>query len=84
MAYNSETLHAAANRSGIPFDYLARLQAAEAFDLDDPDGNNVLEKQMTVIFDHHLAKLLSSSDPVAALRSAGFTEAADALVAHDA
>lgn len=79
MAYDMEVLRKAANHSGVPFGYLSRLAAAEEFDPQDPGGNNTLAKQLTAVFDHHVAKCLATPDPAAALRQLGFTEAADAL-----
>lgn len=82
MAYNMNALREAADRSGLPFDYLSRLASVEDFDPQDPEGNTTLVKQLTIVFDHYVAKCLASADPVAALRRAGFTETADALAAN--
>jgi hypothetical protein len=79
MAYNMNALREAAARSGLPFDYLSRLASAEDFDPQDPEGNTTLAKQLTIVFDHYVAKCLASADPAAALRQAGFSEAAGAL-----
>lgn len=79
MSYDVETLREASEWSKVPFGYLQRLAAAEEHDPQDPDGNNTLAKQLTVIFDHSVAKCLADPDPVAALRRLGFTEVADAL-----
>jgi len=79
MAYTDDELREVSRRAGVPKGYLQRLLAAEDPDPQDPDGNNVLAKKLTIIFDHHVAKCLASSDPVGALRSAGFTEVADAI-----
>lgn len=74
-----DAVREAAGRTGIPFGYLERLVAAEEFDPQDPDGNGTLAKQLTVVFDHYVAKCFLEPDPVGALRRAGFTEIADAV-----
>ncbi|MFH8926409.1 hypothetical protein ACH4D4_05075 [Streptomyces pristinaespiralis] len=79
MKYNADALCEASERSGVPLDYLMRLAAAEDHDPQDPEGNTVLGKQLTVVFDHYIAKCLTASNPVAALRECGFTESAAAL-----
>jgi len=79
MAYSTDELRETAERAGMPLDYLMRLQAAEERDPQDPDGNHTLQKQLTVVFDHHVAKCLASPDPVGALLQFGFTETAEAL-----
>lgn len=84
MAYNMDALREASDRTGVPFNYVERLVAAEGFDPQDPDGNNVLAKQLTVVFDHRLAKCLAGSDPIDALRQLGFTETANALAEREA
>ncbi|MFJ8929207.1 hypothetical protein ACIRLA_21780 [Streptomyces sp. NPDC102364] len=70
-----------AERTNLPFDYLSRLLAVEDFDPQDPGGNATLAKQLTIVFDHHVAKCFASPDPISALHQAGFTEVADALAA---
>jgi hypothetical protein len=79
MAYDENTLREASDRSGIPLGYLSRLLAAEEFDEQDPRGDTTLGKQLTVVFDHYVAKCLTAADPVAALKAMGFTETADAV-----
>lgn len=79
MGYDVETLRAASDQSGIPIGYLTRWTAAEDFDPQDPEGNNTLAKQITVVFDHYAAKCLDNPDPIGALRKAGFIELADAI-----
>ncbi|MDQ0842386.1 hypothetical protein [Streptomyces sp. V1I6] len=79
MNYNADALREASERSGVPFGYLMRLAAAEERDPQDPEGNAVLGKQLTVVFDHYVAKCLAEPDPAAALRRFGFTESAAAL-----
>jgi hypothetical protein len=79
MPYNMDALREASDRTGVPFGYMERLVAAEASTPEDPDGNNVMARQLTVVFDHHLAKCLADSDPIDALRQFGFTETADVL-----
>jgi hypothetical protein len=79
MAYTEDELHELSRRAGVPLGYLQRLMAAEDPDPQDPEGNNILAKKLTIVFDHHVAKCLASPDPVGALRQFGFEEAADAL-----
>lgn len=79
MTHDVDALREASERAGVPFDYLQRLAAAEEFDPQDPEGNNTLAKQLTVVFDHHVAKCLAGPDPIGALRQFGFDESADAL-----
>lgn len=79
MTRDLDELREASKRAGVPFDYLQRLAAAEENDPQDPAGNNTLAKQLTVVFDHHVAKCLADPDPIGALRRFGFEETADAL-----
>lgn len=79
MNYADDELREAAERVGLSFDYLKRLTVAAEYDPQDPRGGNTLGKQLTVIFDHHLAKCLADPDPVASLRQFGFVETADAM-----
>ncbi|GHH87784.1 hypothetical protein [Streptomyces capitiformicae] len=79
MTHDVDALRDASERAGIPFDYLQRLAAAEDYDPQDPGGNNTLAKQLTIVFDHHVAKCLADADPIAALRRFGFDESAEAL-----
>jgi hypothetical protein len=79
MPYNMDALREASDRSGVPFGYIKRLVAAEGPDPQDPDGNNVMARQLAVVFDHHLAKCFADANPIDALRQFGFTETADAL-----
>ncbi|MFJ6348681.1 hypothetical protein ACIQKB_04290 [Streptomyces sp. NPDC092046] len=81
MAYTMEELRAAADRSGLPFDYLARLAAAEATP-EDPRGEGALVRQMIVVFDRYLAKSLTGPDPIEDLKSFGFVETAGVLEAR--
>lgn len=79
MTHDVDALREASERVGVPFGYLQRLSAAEENDPRDPGGNNILAKQLTVVFDHYVAKCLAEPDPIGALRRDGFIEAADAL-----
>lgn len=79
MTHDVDALREASERSGVPFGYLRRLAAAEEADPQDPAGNHTLAKQITVVFDHYVAKCLADNDPIGALRRAGFIEAADTL-----
>ena len=79
MRHSADALREASERSGVPFDYLMRLAVAEEHDPEDPDGSTVLGKQLTVVFDHYIAKCLAAPDSAAALRQFGFTESAAAL-----
>jgi hypothetical protein len=81
MAHTDEELREASARSGIPFDYIMRLKAAGEPTPDDPRADNALVKQFTVIFDHYVARSLTGTDPIGALRQFGLTETADALEA---
>ncbi|MER7517764.1 hypothetical protein [Streptomyces sp. NPDC126499] len=81
MAYDMEQRREAAERSGVPFEYLARLVAAESTP-DDPRGDGALIRQMTVVFDHHLAKALIGPDPIEDLKRFGFVETAEILEAR--
>lgn len=82
MKYTADALREASEKSGVPFDYLMRLTAAEEHDHRD-EGDSVLAKQLAVIFDHYVAKCLADPDPMGALRRAGFAETADALESSD-
>ena len=79
MRLDADALREASERVGLPVAYIQRLAAAEDHDPQDPDGHNTLAKQLTVVFDHYIAKCLNDSDPVSALRRFGFEETADAL-----
>jgi hypothetical protein len=79
MAYTEEELRELSRRAGVPQGYLQRLLDAEEHDLQDPEGDNVLAKKLTIVFDHHVARCLASPDPIGALRQFGFEESADAL-----
>ncbi|MFB6675621.1 hypothetical protein ACFCWG_24985 [Streptomyces sp. NPDC056390] len=79
MAYTEDELRELSRRAGVPQEYLQRLMSAEDHDPQDPEGNNILTKKLTIVFDHHVAKCLASPDPIAALRQFGFEETADAF-----
>ena len=79
MTHDVDALREASERADVPFGYLRRLAAAEEHDPQDPDGNSTLAKQLTVVFDHYVARCLADGDPVGALRRSGFEETADAL-----
>ncbi|MFE1111319.1 hypothetical protein ACFW5U_36305 [Streptomyces rochei] len=79
MSRDLNALRDAADRVGLPFDYLQRLAQAEAPDPQDPEGTGTLAKQLTIVFDHYMAKCLANSDPVTALRDFGFEESAETL-----
>jgi hypothetical protein len=79
MTHDVDALREASERAGVPFDYLQRLAAAEEYDPQDPGGNSTLAKQLTVVFDHYVAKCLTGPDPISALRRSGFDETADAV-----
>jgi hypothetical protein len=66
MTHDVDALREASERAGVPFDYLQRLAAAEEYDPQDPGGNNTLAKQLTVVFDHYVAKCLTGPDPISA------------------
>ncbi|KKZ74821.1 hypothetical protein VO63_05035 [Streptomyces showdoensis] len=65
----------------MPFGYLTRLAAAESTP-DDPRGEGALVRQMTVVFDHYLAKALVGPDPIEGLKRFGFIETAAILEAR--
>lgn len=75
MKRDMDALRDAAERVGLPFDYVQRLAAAEEHD----PGTSTLAKQLTVVFDHYMAKCLAAPDPIAALRDFGFEESAEML-----
>lgn len=79
MAHTEEELREAAERVGLPFSYLQRLMAADQYDAQDPRSGDTLGRQLTVVFDHYVARCLTGPDPVTALRQLGFEETADAL-----
>lgn len=79
MTHDMDSLREASEQAGVPFGYLQRLVAAEEYDPQDPGGDSTLAKQITVIFDHYVARCLADDDPVGALRRSGFAETADAL-----
>ncbi|HEY9372599.1 hypothetical protein [Streptomyces sp.] len=81
MAYDMDRVREASEKSGVPFDYLARLIAAETSP-DDPRGEGALVRQMTVVFDHYLAKSISGPNPIEDLKRFGFTETAEILDAR--
>jgi hypothetical protein len=67
------------NRAGLSFDYLKRLSVAADCDSSDPEWGAITEKQIVVVFDHHMAKCFAGPDPLSRLRSMGFIEVADAI-----
>jgi hypothetical protein len=79
MAYTDDELRNASNRAGISFDYIKRLSAAADCEPSDPEWGSVTEKQIVVIFDHHIAKCFTKPDPLGSLREMGFIEVADAI-----
>lgn len=79
MAYTDDELHDASNRAGLSFDYPKRLSVAAECDSSDPEWGAVTAKQLTVVFDHHMAKCFANPDPIGALRRLGFTDVADAI-----
>ncbi|GGM05766.1 hypothetical protein GCM10010099_22400 [Streptomyces cinereus] len=79
MAHTEEELREASERVGLPFSYIQRLMAADQYDPQDPRSHDTLGRQLTVVFDHYIAKCLAAPDPIAALRQLGFEETADAL-----
>ncbi|MEU6899449.1 MULTISPECIES: hypothetical protein [Streptomyces] len=83
MAHDMEKVREMAARSGLPLDYLARLNAAESTP-DDPHGEGALLRQMIVVFDHYLAKSLTGDSAVEDLAAFGFTETAAALASRQA
>lgn len=83
MAYDMDKVREMAARSGLPLDYLARLNAAESTP-DDPRGEDALLRQMIVVFDHYLAKSLAGDDAASSLQAFGFVETAEALRRHRA
>lgn len=78
MAYDMDRVREAATQSGLPFDYLSRLAAAE-FTAQDPRGDGALIRQMIVVFDHYLAKSLTGAHAAEDLAAFGFTETAEVL-----
>lgn len=81
MAYDMDRVREAAETSGLSFDYLSRLLAAES-NPDDPRGDGALLRQMIVVFDHYLAKSLTGGSPAEDLAAFGFTETAAALASR--
>jgi len=81
MTYDTDRVREAAEKSGLPFDYLSRLVSAECTP-DDPRGEGALLRQMIVIFDHYLAKSLNGDSPAEGLAAFGFTETAAALASR--
>lgn len=79
MAYTDDELRDASIRAGLSFDYLKRLATAADYDSSDPEWNAITAKQLTVVFDHHMAKCFTGPDPIGALRRMGFTEVAAAI-----
>jgi len=78
MAYDMEKVREVAARSGLPLDYLARLNVAESTP-EDPRGDGALLRQMIVVFDHYLAKSLNGANAAEDLEAFGFAETAEVL-----
>lgn len=81
MTHDLDALREASARVGLPVRYIERLAAADQYDAQDPRSANALGRQLTVVFDHYIAKCLAAPDPIAALRQLGFEGIADALEA---
>jgi hypothetical protein len=79
MTHDLDALREASERVGLPFHYVQRLVEADQYDAQDPRSGDALGRQLTVVFDHYIAKCLAAPDPIAALRQLGFEETADAL-----